>query len=198
MLEIGITGGIGSGKTTVCKVFESFGVPVFYADTEAKEIVNTSTAVKQRIIELFGKEAFIDGVYNRKFIASKVFSNRDLLYKLNRIIHPAVQEKYKIWKSTHIDKPYVLKEAAILIETQTHKELDAIILVVAPKELKIKRVTSRDNSTVEEVLARMDKQLSDFVKQSFARYVIENDEKTPLIPKIENIHNSIIGQVVTR
>jgi dephospho-CoA kinase len=195
MLEVGITGGIGSGKTTVSKIFETLGIPVFYADKVAKEIVDSDPEAKEEIIELLGEEAFVNGVYNTKYVAEQVFKNRDLLYALNKIIHPRVQQNYTNWKRAHTDKPYVLKEAAILIETQTHKELDVIILVTAPTELKIERIMKRDGNTREQVLARMDKQLSDYVKRSFAKFEIENDEKEPLIPKVNSIHETLIKQM---
>jgi len=192
MIQVGITGGIGSGKSTICKIFESLGSPIFYADKVAKEITSNNKNIQSKIIELLGEEAFSNGTYNTKYVSKLVFENRDLLYKLNQIIHPEVQNAYKNWLIVNNQKPYVLKEAAILIETQTHKELDKIILVSANKDLRIERILKRDNTSKEAVLARMDKQLSDHVKRNFAHFEIENNEQQPLIPTVIKIHEKLI------
>lgn len=195
MKVYGLTGGIGAGKSTVSKIFNLLNVPVFNADETAKAIVNSNTEVKNEIIKTFGKEAFKKNVYNTAFIAGKVFSNPQLLSVLNQIIHPIVAEAFESWKKTNNDKKFLLKEAAILIETGGYKSLDGVIMVTAPKELRIKRVMQRSKLSENEILERMNKQLPDEEKLNHADFVINNNEKQLLIPQVLKIYKKIISNL---
>lgn len=170
---IGLTGGIGSGKTTIARHFISWGVPVYFADDEAKKILYLPEAVTE-IRDAFGEKAFTDGVPDRQKIAGIVFSDTEKLDTLNRIIHPKVKQHFLDWAASHHDKPFVIKEAAILFESGSYKDCDAIILVTAPKEIRIKRVMQRDGMTREKVLERMGNQWEDERKLALSDYIIEN------------------------
>ncbi|MEI7801993.1 MAG: dephospho-CoA kinase [Bacteroidota bacterium] len=193
MRSIGITGGIGSGKSTICRVFETLGVPVFYADAEAKKIQNEDETVRNAIIALFGNEVYSTEGLNRKLVAEKVFADKNLLEQLNKIVHPATITAFEKWQEKNADKPYCLKEAAILFETGIADSLDKIIVVTAPDELKINRIIERDKSTREEVIARMKNQLSDEEKIKRADFVIVNDEKQAIIPQIMKVHKALLA-----
>ncbi|RXG32877.1 dephospho-CoA kinase [Leeuwenhoekiella marinoflava] len=191
MITVGITGGIGSGKTTIAKYFSSeFGIPVYYADTEAKALMNTE-ALRKPIKELLGEAAYVEEKLDRKYVASKVFNDRDLLEQLNQIVHPAVGEHFKKWISQQ-DAPYILKEAAILFENGTASALDYIILITAPKKLRIQRVLERDDSTVEDIENRMNKQWDDVKKIPLADFIIENIELDNSKLQAKNIHRQIL------
>ncbi|WP_231465257.1 dephospho-CoA kinase [Pedobacter sp. Leaf132] len=195
MYKVGITGGIGSGKTTVCKVFEVLGIPVFYADTAAKEIMVTDALLVDGIKKAFGKESYFeDGKLNNKHIAGIVFNNEAELAKLNALVHPAVFRAFDTWEA-QIDAnvPYTLKEAALLFESGSYKMTDATILVTAPTDTRIKRVMQRDNVTAEQVKARMDKQLSDEEKSKLANYFIHNDEKISIIEQVLALHKTFLN-----
>ncbi|HMV15321.1 MAG TPA: dephospho-CoA kinase [Chitinophagales bacterium] len=194
MLKIGITGGIGSGKTTVCKIFETLGVPVYYADTRAKELMLTDNSLIENIKSLFGNEAYTDnGELNRKFIASKAFQDKSILQKLNQIVHPAVFQDTIHWYALHNDKPYVLYEAAIMFETGSYTLFDKIIVVAATLEDRISRTMLRDDLSREEVLERISKQIPDEEKIARADFVIYNDYSQPLIQQVLTIHNNILA-----
>lgn len=192
MIKIGITGGIGSGKTTVCKVFELLGVPVYYADIEAKQILNSNLEVKKNIITTFGNSVLNDeDKIDKKKLASLVFNNKENLEKLNSIVHPAVREHFENWIQQHSTQKYILKEAAILFESGSYKLVDKIITVVAPLELKISRTIQRDKVTQAEVELRISNQLNDDEKIKRSQFVIHNDEQQLLIPQILKIHDQI-------
>ncbi|RZL57277.1 MAG: dephospho-CoA kinase, partial [Pedobacter sp.] len=191
---VGITGGIGSGKTTVCKVFEVLGIPVFYADTVAKEIMVTDALLINGVKKAFGNESYFDdGKLNNKHIAGIVFNNEVELAKLNALVHPAVFRAFDTWEA-QIDAnvPYTLKEAALLFESGSYKMVDSTILVTAPFDTKVKRVMQRDNVTAEQVKARMDKQLSDEEKFKLANHFIVNDEKLSIIEQVLALHNQFL------
>lgn len=192
MIKIGITGGIGSGKTTVCKVFELLGVPVYYADIEAKQILNSNLEVRSNILNTFGNSILNDGEkIDKKKLASLVFNNKENLEKLNSIVHPAVREHFENWLQQHSTQKYILKEAAILFESGSYKLVDKVITVVAPLELKISRTMQRDKVTQAEVELRISNQLNDDEKIKRSQFVIHNDEQQLLIPQILNIHGQI-------
>jgi dephospho-CoA kinase len=192
MLKVGITGGIGSGKTTVCKVFELLGIPVYYADDEAKNILDTNAEVKNKIIQYFGNEVLNDsGLIDRKKLAAFVFNDKTKLNYLNSIVHPAVGLHFENWLEKNSNSNYILKEAAILFESGAYKAVDKVIAVVAPIELKIQRVMQRDKTTSEQVEQRINNQLSDDEKIKRAQYVIYNDEKQLLLPQILTIHQQL-------
>ena len=188
MLKVGITGGIGSGKSTISAVFVYLGVPCYNADTRSKWISNNHKEVVKEIESEFGKQAYINGEMNRPYIASIVFSNKEKLAVLNQIIHPRVAEDYQLFCEKHKDAPYTLKEAAIMFESGTNKTMDKVILVVADKETRIKRVMQRDAISRNEVISRMDKQMSDEEKLKLADFVIDNNGVELIIPQVLAIH----------
>ena len=193
MLKVGVTGGIGSGKTTVCKVFELLGIPVFYADDVAKSIMHTDQVLKTDILNTFGESAYTkEGTLNRSYISSLVFNNKLELEKLNSLVHPAVFRTFDNWLLEQKDAPYVIKEAALLYESDSYKMCDESILVIAPTETKISRVKVRDGFSDEDVKLRMDRQFSDEMKIKFADHILNNDEKQLLIPKIIQLHQQFL------
>ncbi|SDM10019.1 dephospho-CoA kinase [Daejeonella rubra] len=193
MLKIGITGGIGSGKTTVCKVFELLGIPVFYADTVAKSIMHTDPVLKQEILKTFGEKSyFSDGELNRPYISSIVFNNESELTKLNALVHPAVFRAFDAWLAKHSDAPYIIKEAALLFETESYKMCDLSVLVISPEASRIRRVIARDGISTEEILLRMDRQFSDEQKIKLADHILINDESRLLIPQILTLHEQFL------
>ena len=193
MLKVGITGGIGSGKTTVCRVFEVLGIPVFYADDAAKSIMHTDALLREDIIEGFGKDSYtVNGDLDRAYIAAIVFSNKEQLDKLNALVHPAVFRAFESWVAEQKDVPYVLKEAALLFESDAYKMCDQSILVKSPEALKFGRIMVRDQITLEEVRLRMDRQFSDEKKEKMADHLITNNEQLLLIPQILALHRHFI------
>jgi dephospho-CoA kinase len=200
-LKIGITGGIGSGKTTVCKIFETLGIPVYYADERARALYLENDTLRAGAIALFGKSAYLEnGDFNRKLVADEAFKNPEILKKLNALVHPAVLKDGNDWHDAQRNVPYTLKEAALLYESGGDKVLDKIITVFAPKELRIERVIERSNGTMtkEDVEARMSKQMSDEEKKDRADYVIFNDGFKALIPQVLAIHNLILKENQTQ
>jgi len=195
MLKIGITGGIGSGKTTVCRVFEVLGLPVFYADLEAKALMHTDVLLREDIIKGFGGDSYSEsGELNRKYISSIVFNDNEQLAKLNALVHPAVYRAFDRWVNEQKGAPYVLKEAALLFESDSYKMCDETILVKSPEDLKVKRIMERDSITAEEVKLRMKRQLSDEQKEKLADYTIINDEHVLVIPQILTLHQHFLTQ----
>lgn len=195
MLKIGVTGGIGSGKTTICKIFETLRIPVFYADTVAKQIMVTDEILIEGIISTFGTTSyFSDGSLNNKHIAGIVFNDTQQLNKLNALVHPAVFRSFDSWVTNlPAHTPYLLKEAALLFESGSYKMCDKNILVVSPHQLKMERVVQRDQVTTEQVQARMDKQLSDEQKMALADFVIHNDESQSLIGQVMTLHQKFLN-----
>lgn len=194
MYKVGITGGIGSGKTTACKVFEVLGIPVFYADTVAKDIMTQDTLLIEGVKAAFGNESYFeDGKLNNKHIAGIVFNNEQALSQLNALVHPAVFRAFDAWEATiPATVPYTLKEAAILFESGSYKLCDTTILVTAPYEVKLKRLMQRDGVTEEQVKARMDKQLSDEEKTKMADHFIINDEQQSIIEQVLALHQEFL------
>lgn len=193
MLKVGITGGIGSGKTTVCRIFEMLNIPVYYADDRAKWLMQNDPSLKENIITLLGKDAYLsEGVLNRAYIGKKVFSDKKLLEKLNKLVHPAVFLNGQNWFAEQTT-PYAIKEAALFYETGSYQQMDKMIVVTADREERIRRVMLRDGLEREAVEARMDKQLPEKEKIEKADYVIYNDGRELLIPKIFEIDGLIRG-----
>lgn len=190
MKIVGLTGGIGSGKTTVAKMFSELGVPVYIADDEAKKITNSSKVIRRKLIQLLGEQAYIDGSLNRKYVAEKIFSNNALLNAVNAIIHPKVATHFKKW-ALRQKANYVIKEAAILFENGGYKECDVVILVTAPKALRLQRVIKRDNATQGEIEQRMDNQWTDTRKKKLADIIIENIEIEKTRQQVQLIHKSL-------
>lgn len=172
---IGLTGGIGSGKTTIANYFKSAGVPLYIADDEAKAILYTPKAIKE-VREAFGEDIMNDDLPDRGKLASLVFNNPEKLQMLNSIIHPKVLEHFRDWLAAHSSSKFIIREAAILFESGRYKDCDKIILVTAPKEIRIKRVMERDNTTREKVLERMNAQWDDEKKAALSDFIIINTD----------------------
>jgi dephospho-CoA kinase len=194
MLKVGITGNIGSGKTTVSKIFEVLGIPVFYADDAAKSVMVNDPILIDAIKSTFGKASYFDdGTLNRKHIAAIVFNNEAELDKLNAIVHPATFRAFHNWLQKQKDAPYVLKEAALLFESDSYKMCDKTIMVTTPLEMRIKRVVLRDNLPEEEILKREARQFTEEKKLQLADYVINNNEKEPVIPQVLKLHELFLS-----
>ena len=190
-LRIGLTGGIGSGKSTVAKVFEVLGVPVFYADIVAKEMMNTNAALRNKLIEAFGEEVYANNVINRSYLSSIVFKDETQLERLNAIVHPVAIAEAGQWFAQQTT-PYTIKEAALLFEAGTAKELDYIIGVSAPQEVRIQRVMKRDGIGEEQVLQRINKQMDEAEKMSLCDFVLINDEQQMLLQQIIKLHKELL------
>ena len=193
MQHIGITGGIGSGKTTVCHVFEQFGIPVYYADERAKLLADTDPDTIKALIAAFGAAVYLpQGTLNRAYLASIVFADAAKLAQLNAITHPRVFADVAAWQAAQTGCAYTVKEAAILIESGGYKAVDKVIVVTAPLELRMARVLARDAAADRTmVMARMAQQLTDAEKLKFADFVIVNDGRQPLVPQVWEIHQQI-------
>ncbi|MUP46992.1 dephospho-CoA kinase [Gramella sp. BOM4] len=191
MKIVGLTGGIGSGKTTVAGFFKDLQVPVYIADDAGKRLMKTSEEIRNKIISLFGQAAYDGNQPDRKYIASRVFNDAEQLQKLNQIIHPAVETDFREWVSRQEAK-YVIYEAAILFETGSYKKCDLSILVTAPQKLRIERLQKRDQSTKDEIRQRMDNQWSDEKKAELADFIIKNEELKDTRLQVEHIHNKIL------
>lgn len=190
--RIGITGGIGTGKSFVSKIFKTLGVPFYDADSEAKLVMTTDEGLKTALIEAFGAMTYFeDGSLNRKWLAAEVFENENRLKLLNSLVHPVVIEAGRAWAEKQT-APYTLKEAPLLFESQSYKLLDATILVTAPLAMRIERVMHRDGVSRDEVLHRINNQMPEEEKLLLADFVIVNDGVEPLLPQIEKIHRTIL------
>ena len=192
MLKVGITGGIGSGKSTVAHIFETFGIPVYYADAAAKKLMNEDEKLKQQVQQLFGEGAYRNGQLNRAFVSEQVFNNPEKLALLNSIVHPATIADAAKWMQQQ-SAPYAIKEAALIFESGAQENLEKVIGVFAPKAIRIKRVMDRDGITREEVLARMNKQINETIKMRLCNYVITNDEQQLLIPQVLAVHEKLLA-----
>ncbi len=197
MLRIGITGGIGSGKTTVAKIFEVLGVPVYYADDAAKRLMNEDESLQQNIIEHFGPAVFENKKLNRSLLASMVFNDPQKLSLLNSIVHPvtiADAEKWMEQVATNEEGkiPYAIKEAALMFESGAQKKLDHVIGVHAPYKLRLQRAMLRDNLSKEEIESRMARQMDETKKMNLCNFIITNDEVQLLIPQVMELHEKLV------
>lgn len=190
---IGITGGIGSGKTTVCSIFAELGVPVYFADLRAKAVMVEDEVLRSAIRTAFGEEAYLGHELNRTHLAQQVFSSEERLAELNSLVHPAVARDFMEWTSRQSGHPYILKEAAILFESGAYKAVNETVLVTAPLEMRIARVMERDRVTREEVLQRMDKQWPEDRKAELADHIIINDGDHLLIPQVLHLHQKFMA-----
>jgi dephospho-CoA kinase len=190
-LKIGITGGIGSGKTTVARIFEVLGIPVYYADDAAKRIMNEDEFLKQQIIKEFGHESYEEGRLNRQYLASVVFRDKKKLAVLNALVHPATIRNSNLWMKNQ-STPYAIREAALIFESGVQGQLDYVIGVSAPVELRIGRAMERDKLTREQVLERMDRQINETIKMRLCDFVIVNDGKKPVIPQVLKLHEKLL------
>lgn len=194
MIKVGITGGIGSGKSTVCRIFANLDIPIYYADKEAKRLMTYDKSLKKEIKELLGDGAYHkNGRLNRQYVADQVFSDKSKLSKLNALVHPAVSRDLEIWFSNQNSK-YAIEEAALLVEIGSYKQMDYLIVVTAPVEMRIKRVVKRDNSNFDQVKARIDNQLPESEKKKVADFIIDNSGETSLIGQVMKIHHQLISQ----
>lgn len=192
MKHIGLTGGIGSGKSFVAEIFRQLGVPVFASDDAGREVQNSDPEVQQAIRNLLGEVFLPSGSLDRKKVAEIVFTDAEKLRQLNEIVHPAVRKRFAEFCEANGNAPYVINEAAILFETGIYKSLDGTILVTAPDAIRIQRVMQRDNVTEAEVKLRMQKQWPDMKKVPLAQWTIVNDGKLPLLKQVLKIHNQLI------
>ena len=190
-LVIGLTGGIGSGKSVVARIFETLGVPVYYADIEARRLMNADPGLKAGIIKLFGEKVYEAGELDRKYLSSIVFDDPVKLEQLNRLVHPVTIRDAEEWRRRQ-QAPYVIKEAALLFESGANRSLDAVIGVSAPEELRISRVMSRDRISKEEVMKRIQRQMDEQKKMALCDRVIFNDEKEFLVPQVLAIHTELL------
>jgi dephospho-CoA kinase len=191
MLKVGITGGIGSGKSTVAQLFNVLGISVYAADEAGKRLMNENEILKTHIKQLFGEAAYHNGVLNRKYIADIVFNNDEKLSQLNAIVHPATLKDADDWMNSQ-QTPYSIKEAAILFESGAHEHLDYVIGVSAPAPLRMQRAMQRDNVTREQVIARMNRQINETVKMRLCDFIIYNDEQQLVIPQVVELHKKLI------
>ncbi|MDC8004963.1 dephospho-CoA kinase [Aureisphaera galaxeae] len=188
MKVVGLTGGIGSGKSTVATMFAKLGIPVYIADIEAKKLTNRSKVIRRKLIALLGEETYIDGSLNREYVAQKIFNDTTLLQQVNGIIHPKVGQHFKRWLKKQ-EGSYCIKEAAILFENGGYKNCDYTVLVTAPKDIRIQRVMQRDATTREAIERRMANQWTDEEKIPLSNFHIENIDLVSTQSKVEEIHN---------
>jgi dephospho-CoA kinase len=192
MKQIGITGGIGAGKSLVCKVFRTLGIPIYESDLRARWLMENDALLRQQIIAQFGTESYTDKGLNRPYLAQKVFHDKEQASVLDALVHPAVGKDYQAWANTHRHAPYLLNEAALIFEAGRYKTLDHVIVVLAPTPLRVMRVRKRDPQRTEsEIEGIIKKQWSDEQKIALAQFVIHNDEVQPLLPQILAIHAQI-------
>ena len=191
MLKIGLTGGIGSGKTTVAKIFELLGIPVYYADDAAKKIMNEDNELKAAIQKQFGAEAYKNGELNRAYLSTKVFNDAFQLEILNSLVHPATIRDAARWMEGQ-KSSYTIKEAALIFESGSAEYLDYVIGVYAPAQLRIERTMERNHLGLDDVTQRMNKQLDEDMKMKLCDFVIYNDEKHLLIPQVIELHQKLL------
>lgn len=190
MLKVGLTGGIGSGKSTVARILEGLGIPVYYADVEAKRIMDESQPLRESLIRHFGQEVFAGGQLNRSYLAGIVFKDKEKLELLNSLVHPETLRDADEWLEKQ-SSPYAVKEAALIFESGAQEHLDYVIGVTAPQALRIQRTMHRDGVSREEVLARMKRQLDDSMKMKLCDFVLHNDEQQPLLPQVLALHETL-------
>jgi len=191
MVILGITGGIGSGKSTISEIFRLMDIPVYIADAESKKLTATSPVIREKLIKEFGEDLYEGNVLNKALLASYIFNDKDKLGKTNKIIHPEVNKHFHLWVEKHKDVPLVAAEAAILYESGMDRYMDKIAVVFTPLEERIKRVMARDNSPREKIMQRISNQMSDEEKMKRADYIIYNDETKSLIRQSINIISHI-------
>ena len=191
MRVVGLTGGIGSGKTTVAKQFEKLGVPIYLADEEAKKIMNKSEVIKRKLKTLFGDEAYVKEKLNRPFLAQKIFNNKAYLQQMNSIVHPKVNAHFSKWLAKQT-APYIIKEVAILFESGSYKDCDFIITVTATIENRIERLIKRDDTTISKIQAIMNNQWPDEKKIKLSHFVIDNYNIEDTIKQVQGVHNQLL------
>lgn len=195
MFQVGVTGGIGSGKTLVCSVLKKMGVPVYDADQQARRLMEEDADLREKIIDLFGEEAYLGGALNRRYLSGQVFGNEQKLSGLNAMVHPAVRRDYTEWIRLHPDAPYVVEEAAILFESGASKFMDVTVLVFAPMNVRMARVMARDGVDEPNVRKRMMHQMDEGEKRRLSDLVIINDDNEMLLPQIIRVHQEILKRI---
>jgi len=195
ILRIGLTGGIGSGKSTVAKIFEAIGIPVYYADEAARRIMNEDEQVRQQITAYFGPSAYKNNQLDRQYIGSQVFNHKEKLEFMNSLVHPVTIRDAENWMARQTT-PYAVKEAAIIFESGTQEQYDYIIGVSAPTPLRILRAMKRDGSSRDQVLSRMNKQIQEVIKMRLCDFVIYNDEQQAVIPQVIRLHDQLLDLAV--
>ena len=195
-MKLGVTGGIGSGKTSVCRVFRTLGIPVFSADQKAREIMDNDEGIARKLNLIAGKDLFMPGSLDRMELAKLIFNDKNLLEKVNALVHPAIFDLFRSWAQVQTG-PYVIMEAAILFESGGSKLVDRTATVVAPEEERVNRVIRRNSLSREQVMARMRNQLDDETRIKLSDYVIYNSETDMIIPAILKIHNDILTYINT-
>lgn len=190
-MRVGITGGIGSGKTTVTKIFETLGIPIYLADDAAKRLMNEDELIKEQLLQHFGAATYTNGLLNRQYLSAQVFGNKEKLELLNSIVHPVTIKDAETWMQQQTT-PYAIKEAALIFESGMQKELDYVIGVYAPATLRIFRSMKRDNSSKEKVLERMNQQMDEDIKMKLCDAVIINDEQQAVLPQVMMLHQKLL------
>lgn len=193
MIRVGITGGIGSGKSTVARIFSVLGIPVYRADDAAKRLMETDSVLRQQLTDLLGPGLYADGSLNRKWLADRIFHQPALLQQVNALVHPRTIADSRQWMQQQ-HSSYALKEAALIFESGAQKDLDIVIGVYAPAALRIQRVMQRDNVTREDVLARMKKQIDESIKMRLCDIVIHNDEQASVMEQVLRVHRELLAR----
>lgn len=191
MIKTGVTGGIGSGKSVVCKVFETLGIPVYTADQRAKILMNEDPYIHQQLINYFGPEIYVSGVVNRPLLSKFIFNNKKDIAFVNNLVHPIVRTDFEKWCEQYNSHPYIIQEAALHFENESYKMMDVMITVTAPEAIRIERIQKRDSATTEQVLSRIRNQLPEADKIKKSDYIIINDNEHSLLEQILSIHQQI-------
>ncbi len=194
MFTVALTGGMGSGKSTVARLFRLLGVPVYEADAEARRLQDHDPALRNAIAQRFGAALYASGMLDRQALATIVFADATALADLNALVHPAVRAAFHTWAATHSDRPYVIMEAAVLVRSGGHRDFDRTVVVEAPEEIRIQRVLQRDGSSREQVLARMAHQATDAELHAAAHHLIDNSGAQALIPQVIELHTTLSAQ----
>lgn len=192
MMRVGLTGGIGSGKSTVAGYFRELGVPVYDSDSRARDLMEQNPALRHQITALLGADAYKGGKLNRSYVAGRVFADPDLLASLNALVHPAVRLDFLAWSEAQ-QSPYVVQEAAILFENGGYRQLDQMVLVTAPESLRLRRVMKRDGASEAAVRARMNNQWDDAQKRPLAGFVVENTRRQSARAQVRKIHQKLLS-----
>lgn len=189
---VGLTGGIGSGKTTIAKMFQELGVSIYIADIEAKKLMHTSKVIREELLAAFGEETYVDGKLNRNYLSNIVFNQPEALKKINAIVHPRVGQHFIDWCAERSEEAYLIKEVAILFESGSYKDCDKIITVVAPLDVRFERLLQRDQTTREAIQSRMDNQWNDSDRIALSDYVIHNEDLEKAKARVAEIHQEIL------
>lgn len=193
MIKVGITGGIGSGKSLVCQVFSKLGAPVYYADSAARRLSETNPGIRDNLTVLLGRDIYIDGLLNRTKMSSLIFNDKSLLERVNHIIHPKVAEDFLLWCRNKTHHAYVIQESAILFESMAYMLFDKFVTVTSPEDVRIQRILSRHEMTLDKIRAIINNQSTDQEKTARSHYVINNDGKVLLLPQILRLHQELIN-----